>query len=108
TTTGPNPDPGDGAFARLGSKIFDCGRTCPAASPSCSDRFSTSGQKISTLVENIRLGLKPPVKIFDWRSTVVEKFRPQLNIAGRLPDAAFVTFDFFGLVKNFRLGSSQG
>ncbi|PON38602.1 hypothetical protein TorRG33x02_344670 [Trema orientale] len=56
----------------------------------------------------IRLESKLPVEIFDQRSTVVEKFRPQSNIASRLLGAASITFDFFDLFENFRLGSSQG
>ena len=67
TTTGPDPDPGGGASTRLGSKNFDHSRTCPTTSPGCSDHFSTGGRKISTPVENVRLGS-------NHRSTVVEQF----------------------------------
>ncbi|PON40902.1 hypothetical protein TorRG33x02_339400 [Trema orientale] len=67
----------------------------------------------------ISTGVRPP--LLSNNSTWVEatdqkfrpafdydrKLRPQSNIAGRLLGPASVTFDFFDLVENFRLGSSQ-
>ncbi|PON36474.1 Alpha/Beta hydrolase [Trema orientale] len=77
TITGPDLDPDGGASARLGSKNFDCGRTCLATFPDFSDHFSTGGQKISTPVENFRLGSNhhsKVVKQFDWGRNQWSKF----------------------------------
>ncbi|PON42466.1 hypothetical protein TorRG33x02_335710 [Trema orientale] len=87
TTTGPDPDSGGGASTRLRSKIFDRSRTCPTTSLGCSDHFSTSGRKISTPVENVRLGSNhrsTVVEQFDWgrshRSKISTGFGPPLSV----------------------------
>ncbi|PON94304.1 hypothetical protein TorRG33x02_097780, partial [Trema orientale] len=105
TTTGPDPDPGGSASTRLGSKIFDRSRTCPTTSPSCSDHFSTGGRKISTPVENVRLGS-------NHRSTVVEQFdwgrshRSKISTGVR-PPLSVVLIIFRPVAGKFRLQSNH-
>ncbi|PON89521.1 hypothetical protein TorRG33x02_146650, partial [Trema orientale] len=119
TTTDPDPDPGGGASTRLGSKIFDRSRTCPTTSPGCSDHFSTGGRKISTLVENFRLGsnhrstgVEPP---FDRRRTIRLGSKPPVENFDRRSTTSLGCSDRFSTggwkistpVENVRLGSNH-